>query len=118
MNRDEYWPRNEKSKQEACQLAGIVPEHHCCMDMAYAISKPKITPHQGHNRIIDWIASWNEYIIPVSHDGYASSLIRYCPWCGRFLPDSRREEWYQRLYALGFKDPGEEQIPSEYDTDQ
>jgi hypothetical protein len=34
----------------------------------------------------------NEYLIPV-HDGGSSGIVmRYCPWCGRRLPASKRED--------------------------
>jgi hypothetical protein len=86
--------------------------------MAFAISRPLLTPHQGANRIVDWYASWNEYRIPVPYDGYSSTLIRYCPWCGTRLPSSRRAEWYRVLHGMGFSDPGEEAIPPEFESDR
>ena len=46
--------------------------------MAYSISHPIETLHQGRNRVIDWIASWDEYLIPVAHDGYAATIIHFC----------------------------------------
>src|SRR4051812_25845044 len=115
---DETWPRDDAAKREACRAAGVVPEHHCCLNMAFAISRPVLTPHQGPNRIIDWLASWNEYRVPVTYDGYASALIRFCPWCAQALPPSRREEWYQALYALGYSDPGgDDDVPEQFNTD-
>ena len=65
---------------------GIRPEQHCCLDMAYAIAHPVLTTHQGPNRVLDWYASWDEYRIPVPYDGYSSTLIRFCPFCGRPAP--------------------------------
>ncbi len=101
-----------------CGERGVVPAHHCCLEMAYHLAHPVLTPHQGRNRVVDWIASWNEYLIPVARDGYASTPMRFCPWCGARLASSRREEWHHRLYALGYKDPGNEAIPAEFATDQ
>ena len=114
---DETWPKDDNAKRTACRNAGIKPGHHCCMDMAFAISEPVLTPHQGSNRIIDWIASWNEYRIPMPHEGYASALIRHCPWCGVRLPASRRDEWYRTLWGLGYDDPGEQELPPEHESD-
>jgi hypothetical protein len=86
--------------------------------MAFALSKPALIPHQGPSRIIDWISSWNEYRIPMPYDGYASTLIRHCPWCGRQLGASRREEWYRTLYGMGYDDPGEQELPPEFESDR
>ena len=114
----ELWP-SEGQRREWCLSQGILPEQHCCLDMAFAISRPHLTPHQGPNRIVDWITSWNEYRIPIPCDGYASTEIRYCPWCGAQLPPSRRGEWYQTLYGMGFDDPGgDDPIPPEFESDQ
>jgi len=87
--------------------------------MAFTISRPLLIPHQGPNRIVDWIASWNEYRIPVPYDGYSSTVIRFCPWCGSRLPASRREEWYRVLHSAGYSDPGgEDDIPQEFESDE
>lgn len=104
-------------KAEYCRCRGIVPEHHCCIDMAFAIAHPIENEHRGPNRVLDWIACWNEYIIPVAYDGYSSTPIRFCLFCSRELPASRREQWYQTLYGLGYSDPGEQEIPEEYNSD-
>jgi hypothetical protein len=115
----ELWPKDDETKRQWCVSRGIVPEYHCCVDMAFAISEPSLTPHQGPNRIIDWIASWNEYRIPVPHDGYASTLIQHCPWCGTRLPPSEQDRWYRVLWDMGIADPGgEDKVPAEFDSDE
>jgi hypothetical protein len=110
-------PTSEEMKRY-CEEQLVVPAHHCCLEMAYNLAHPVLTPHQGKNRVIDWIDSWDEYLIPISHDGYASTQMKFCPWCGSRLPVSKKEEWYRRLYALGFKDPGNESIPAEFESDK
>lgn len=113
----ELWPKDDDQRREWCVSQGVILESHCCLGMAYAISRPLLTPHQGPNRIVDWIASWSEYRIPVPYDGYASTILRFCPWCGSSLPRSRKEEWYQTVYELGFTDPGEQDIPAAFNSD-
>lgn len=108
---------SDAGRREYCVSRGIHPEQHCCLDMAHAISHPVVTPHMGPNRVLDWIRSWNEYRIPVSHDGYSSALIRFCPWCGKRLPESQQKEWNRRLHALGYDDPGEQELPEEFNSD-
>jgi hypothetical protein len=105
------------AKGQYCAHRGIVPHQHCCLDMAYAISHPVETLHQGPNRVLDWVSAWNEYLIPISYDGYKATVIQCCPWCGSSLPKSQRRRWYDALYALGFDDPGEQQIPKEFQSD-
>jgi len=42
--------------------------------------------------------------------------ITFCPWCGQKLPDSLREDWFDRLEQLGV-DPYSAKIPEEF-TDE
>lgn len=106
------------SRRRYCLDRGIDPAAHCCLEMAWAIAHPVETLHQGRNRILDWDAPWNEYLIPISYDGYKATVIRFCPWCGAQLPASRRKQWYDTLYALGYNDPGEQEIPAEFRSDR
>jgi hypothetical protein len=106
------------AKRQYCLSRGIQPEHHCCLDMAYAISHPIEIGHQGLGRVLDWFASWDEYRIPMPYDGYSSTLIRHCPFCGYRLPKSKRQLWYERLCSMGFDDPDNDDLPSEFETDQ
>jgi hypothetical protein len=108
---------SETEKAAYCRSRGIVAERHCCIDMAYAIAHPVESEGRGPNRVLDWIACWDEYIIPVAYDGYSSTQIRFCPFCSRELPASRRQQWYQTLHGLGYSNPGEQEIPDEYNSD-
>lgn len=115
----ELWPKDDGERRRWCESQGIRPEHHCCLDMAFAISRPVLRPHQRPNRVVDWISPSNEYRIPISYDGYSSTVIRFCPWCGSHLSPSRRDEWYQVLWDMGYSDPGEDdEIPPEFKSDQ
>jgi hypothetical protein len=106
------------ARRRYCQYRGIQPDQHCCLDMASAIAHPIETLHQGPNRVLDWIACWDEYRFPMSYDGYSATPIRHCPWCGHRLPDSKRSLWYERLESLGYSDPGNEDLPDEFGTDE
>lgn len=87
--------------------------------MAWFIAEPVEQDSQGSNPVILWIASWNEYRIDISHRGYRSTPIRYCPWCGHRLPDSKKALWLKTLYELGYSDPtGADHIPEEFGTDK
>lgn len=66
--------------------------------------------------IMIYIDKFDEYGIIV-HDGGESFIgVQYCPWCGKKLPDSKREEWFRQLEKLGFDSPLEEDIPEKYKT--
>jgi hypothetical protein len=103
---------------------GINPDQHCCPDMAARIGLARRTA--GTVPVLIWTAMWNEYAIGVGADRphYYSADIRWervpikrCPWCGTRLPRSRREDWHRTLNALGFDDPGNQDVPADYDTD-
>ena len=48
--------------------------------------------------------------------GTSKQSIYYCPWCGKKLPDSLRNAWFDRLEELGI-DPDEDSIPEEFQSD-
>jgi hypothetical protein len=106
------------SRTQYCIYRGIDPDNHCCLDMAYAISHPIETIHQGTNRILDWEAITDEYLIPIPYDGYKATIISYCPFCGKILPESKRDLWYKTLHELGYDDPGKQNIPPDFRSDK
>src|SRR5688572_22589749 len=109
---------SDEARVAFCKTRGINPAQHCCLDMAWFISEPIEWESQGPNPVIVWNSSWNEYRIDISHRGRTSTLIRYCPWCAKRLPESRRDEWFKALHALGYDDPTEQDIPEEYESDR
>ena len=40
--------------------------------------------------------------------------IKFCPWCGNQLPQSKRDQWFEELAALGFDSPLDQDIPEQY----
>jgi hypothetical protein len=109
--------RNDEQRRAHCLQRGIDPTQHCCLDMAWFISDPIEWESQGQNPVLMWIGKWNEYRIHISRQGNSSTPIRVCPWCGRWLPNSRRGEWNRRLKQMGYRDPGEDKIPPEFNSD-
>lgn len=62
----------------------------------------------------------DEYGIVLKDRAPEYVLIRHCPFCGGRLPESRRDEWYDALEALGFEDIlGLEahELPTDFVTD-
>ncbi|WP_429003207.1 DUF6980 family protein [Xanthomonas sacchari] len=56
---------------------------------------------------------------PVSYDGYTSTVLRFCPWCGKDPPSSLQSEWYKELAERGYSDPGgDDLIPEQFNSDR
>lgn len=72
--------------------------------------------------IVFYSSKFNEYGIPI-HDGENGRItsyiqIQYCPWCGKKLPDSLREKWFDEPEKLGYDDPLNDDIPEEFKSDK
>ena len=82
----------------------------CCTDMEMHICETAIV---FYNEVFD------EYGIPLLEDNVSAILLDYCPWCGKKLPESKRECWVIRLEEMGFEEPFFcEDIPEEYKTER
>ena len=80
---------------------------HCCEQMRYAVSTAKIP--------VIFIHKFREYGIKVIDGGTGFIEIQYCPWCGKQLPMSLRDEWFDALEKLGINPLEEENlIPSQF----
>ena len=75
-------------------------------------------PHDCPDILITYSPKFDEYCIPIRDGGSSGANIRYCPWCGVKLPESKRDQWFQELESKGFDDPWVQDIPPEYLTDE
>jgi hypothetical protein len=80
----------------------------CCEMMEYFLN------NNESNKIIQYSDRFDEYGIVIHDGGNSSIIINYCPWCGKELPKSKRDEWFDTLEKLGFINPLEEDIPMEF----
>ena len=110
-----YNERNKRMVGAANMCCEDMHENVFCVDSEDGFSK-----ESQDDKTIYYSSKFNEYGIPI-HDGEKVSsssyiLIHYCPWCGEKLPQSRRDEWFDRLEKLGFDYPFEqyENIPSNF----
>ena len=88
-----------------------------CIHMAYYVThrcQPHPEPHDCPDALVTYTAAFDEYAIPVRDGGKSGVLIRFCPWCGIRLPESKRRRWFEELEALGFDDPLIQGIPERY----
>ena len=72
------------------------PISYCCERMGQAINRCAN---------VHYSAIFDEYGLPIPGDYNSMVLIQYCPFCGKKLPDSKREEWFVQLEKMGFEDP-------------
>ena len=75
-------------------------------------------PYECPDYVIAYSPEFDEYGLIVHDGGSSSYLIRFCPFCGNKLPESKRDMWFENLEKLGFDDPYSQKIPSEYETDR
>ena len=96
----------------------------CCENMGEMLyfidSKLSLSENGVEDKMVYYSSKFNEYGLPVydGENGSATSyvMIQYCPWCGRELPKSCRDEWFERLEKLGFDSPFEDfdKLPLEF----
>ena len=68
------------------------------------------------DKTIFYSKRFDEYMIPLSEDRISGICIAYCPWCGKKLPASKRERWFEELDEMGieFSLFDTEQVPPDY----
>ena len=98
----------------------VKSKKHCCENMEEQVSY-QCGVHSNSfdcpETLIYFCERFDEYGI-IIHNGVNSySLLKFCPWCGVKLPHSRRDEWFDRLLALGYDNPWEQDIPKEFLSD-
>ena len=69
---------------------------HCCADMQMMIDEEKS---------IVFIPEFREYGVPIRDGGSSFLQMEYCPWCGKKLPGSLREEFFRILERSGITYP-------------
>ena len=58
------------------------------------------------DRRIYWSSIFNEYGL-ICQPSAEVLLIGHCPFCGTQLPPSRRDEWFRKLEATGWRTWGD-----------
>ena len=80
---------------------------HCCEEMRTHLEDGRLP--------IVYVPKFREYGIEYP-DGSSIQLIRYCPWCGKTLPASVRQDWFEELDRLGLEP--EDLLPNRMKTDE
>lgn len=87
---------------------------HCCELMDMFLEDPRIP--------LKYYPMAREYGIPLSHSS-AIQLFFYCPWCGKKLPESLREKFFDILEKEYHVEPEfdikqDPNVPEEFKSDE
>jgi len=97
-----------------------IPPDVCCTRMAARLSEQcgrHADPFDCPDNVIYWSAPFDEYGLIVHDGGTSYLLVEYCPWCGRRLPESKRDRWFDELERLGIKNPSLDDAQEPYASD-
>lgn len=89
----------------------------CCEKMKHFIAQNKSGEEFDSDNIIYYANRFDEYGIIIHDSGKSYIIIHFCPWCGKKLPDSKRELWFEELEELGIENPLEEEVPERFNSD-
>ena len=76
-----------------------------------------LDPFDCPDVLVTYIEKFDEYALIVHDGGTGAIPIKFCPWCGTNLPQSKRDLWFDTLTNLGFQNPTDEPIPEKFHTD-
>jgi uncharacterized protein DUF6980 len=91
-------------------------EIYTCSEMKQAIEGYENHAMERGEVALEYNPIFREFGIKILDGGSSVLLIRYCPWCGKPLPTNLRDEWFERLDALGFE-PDDPAVPEEMGSD-
>lgn len=92
---------------------------HCCATMARQLDwdcDQHDDPFDCADAVVSFSPRFQEYGLIIHDGGTSSLLIDFCPWCGRRLPESQRDRWFDEMESRGI-DPWEDAIPAEFQDD-
>jgi len=97
-------------------MTNIQEEAQACCEMM-SMQAANLSLFTVEDPVITYVKVFDEYGIAVKDGGTSKIRIKYCPWCGTRLPESKKDRWYDELEQLGISDPDDPRIPDSYRTD-
>lgn len=97
-------------------MAEVRDEAQACCEMMLLQAK-NLSLLAVEDAVITYSKKFDEYGIPVNDGGSSTIRIKYCPWCGTALPESKRDRWFDELSIMGIDEPDDPRIPDSYRTD-
>ena len=79
---------------------------HCCPEMSAAV--------QDDDYPVIFVPKFREYGLLIGDGGTSYQLIHYCPWCGSRLPETLRNEWFEKLESMSIDPMDEDAIPEKF----
>ncbi|MGI5170940.1 DUF6980 family protein [Spirillospora sp. CA-253888] len=72
-------------------------------------------PFDCGDAVLRYDERMDEYGLIVRDGGRSTISIGFCPWCGKRLPPSQRDAWFDALERRGF-DPWDDELPPEFES--
>ncbi|MCJ1989079.1 DUF6980 family protein [Lactococcus carnosus] len=93
---------------------------HQCKEMNKAIFINN-SDSDNEDKMVKYYKRFNEYGFPIL-DGENSDVIstigiKFCPWCGKKLPESQRDAYFNILETLDIYNIHDKNIPDELKRD-
>jgi hypothetical protein len=99
------------------EVENIKKGKYCCLEMNNYIKhqcRIHASPFECPDNIVYYSPMFRDHGI-IIHDGSTSYItIRYCPWCGKKLPTSMRNKWFEELAKTGMKYELGQDIPKKF----
>lgn len=90
-------------------LSTTVTNEFCCAEMQTHLTYGEVA--------IVYLPKFREFGILYFDGGTSKQCIYYCPWCGKKLPESVADEWFETIWNLGLE-PDSPDVPKEFLTDE
>ena len=90
----------------------------CCEKLTDNLRVTEERGLQNPDSIVCYSDIFDEYGLLIHDGGESYVRIKFCPWCGKQFPESKRIQWFEALEALGIEEPLSEEIPPEFKSDQ
>lgn len=81
---------------------------HCCNDMQLHLNAAEVP--------LLYVSKFREYGLRVLDSGSSYITLTFCPWCGKELPSSMRDAWFDAIEGMGLE-PESAELPMEYNSE-